>query len=122
MCLAVDVGGSSGRNTVRDRSSRRTTSYESGTVELVTRAGEEWTSPAISHAFGASPDEMREKIEKFIDDTASTHLTLRSIPWLSNVIGVPFVFVALLMVFVALRRFAELLGLQSAPETAATEG
>ena len=105
----VEVGGSSGTRRVKDRSSGRTTTYEAGTVELATRGGDEWISPSISHSIGPSPDEMREQIEKFINDSASTQLTLRSIPWLSNAIGVPFTFVALLMIFVALRRAAELL-------------
>lgn len=109
----VEVGGSSGTRRVKDRSSGRTTTYSAGAVELVTRGGDEWISPTISHAIGHSPEEMREQIEKFIDDNASTQLTLRSMPWLSNVIGLPFVFVALLMVFVALRRAAELLGLRA---------
>ena len=109
----VEVGGSSGTQYVRDRSRRTTTSYKAGTVELVTRGGDEWISPTISHAVGPAPDEMREQIEKFISDSSSTQLTLRSIPWLSNVIGFPFAFIALLLIFVALRRAAELLGLRA---------
>lgn len=100
----VEAEGSSETAYVRDRSNRETSRYQSGQIKFTTRGGEVWESWDISHAFGASPVEVGERVKAFIEADAPDMLRLRIVPWLANVIGVPFALVVVMFARLWLRR------------------
>ena len=100
----VEAEGSSETASVRDRSTRETSRYQSGQIKFTTRGGEVWEAWGISHAFGASPVEVGERVKAFIEADAPDMLRLRIVPWLANVIGVPFAFLVLMFVRLWIRR------------------
>ena len=100
----VEAEGSSETAYVRDRSTRRTTQYDSGRIKFTTRGGQVWESWDISHAFGASPVEVGEQVKAFIEADSPDMLRLRIVPWLSNVIGVPFALIVVMFVRLWIRR------------------
>ena len=100
----VAAEGSSETAYVRDRSNRITSRYQNGYITFVTRGGQIWKSWDISHAFGASPVEVGERVQAFIEADSPDTLRLRIVPWLANVIGVPFAFIVLMFVRLWIRR------------------
>jgi hypothetical protein len=63
----IDADSFSGTTHVpTSATSRVTRGYDSGDVSLTTRDGREWRSPTVARAWGASPGEIRERIEAFV--------------------------------------------------------
>ena len=103
----VDVDASSGTRAVTNSSGRTTSRYRAGTIELTTRGGTMWRSWEISHAFGASAEEIEEHLEQFMASRSPQRIKARSVPWLSNIIGVPFTLVAGMFVWMWITRLAK---------------
>ena len=101
----TDVDSFSGTTHVPTSSTSRVTrSYDSGDVSLTTRHGTKWESPTIARSFRPGPGEIRDRIDAFLTAASPDTLKLRVVPWFSNLIGVPFVFVALMFVRLWFRR------------------
>jgi hypothetical protein len=92
--------------TTRKATSRVTHSYDSGNVTLVTRSGEVYESPTIARALGPDPSTVRQRVEAYIGSGTIEPLTLRVVPWLSNIVAVPFVFVSLMFIGAWARRLS----------------
>ena len=94
----LSADSSSGTTSVTNSSGRTTSTYATGSVNFTTRAGKNWESSAISHAIGPSAAEMQTRVDNFLEGSAPS-LTLWSVPWLSNLVGIPFALVSLFFVW-----------------------
>ena len=103
----TQVDSTSSSTEVTDSSGRRTSSYNSGHLDLTTRAGHRWSSPEISHAIGHAAEEMEARIQGVLESKDLQRVKVWSIGWLANIIGVPFTLVALLLLW---RSVAKLFG------------
>ena len=100
----VEAEGTSETAYVRNRAGFATSRYQSGEIKFSTRGGQVWQSWDISHAFGASPVEVGERVTAFIESESPETLRLPIFPWLSNVIGVPFALIVLMFMRLWIRR------------------
>jgi hypothetical protein len=95
----VDADSSVSTHDVRNSRGSRTSSYEVARVTLHTRDGREWRSPEAAGCCGAEPDEIAEGIENFIRNGKDPILVMRWMPWLGNLVGIPFALISILLLW-----------------------
>ena len=80
-------------------------------LRLTLRDGRQWESwPVAMQSAGTPPGEMAERIREFLDRSSAPSLRLRSIPWLMNVLAVPFLLVSALFAMVWVNMLRRALG------------
>jgi len=105
----IDADSSSGTTHVRrTNSSVASSSYDTGNVELVTRAGRTWRSPEIDHAIGPDAAEIEKRVAEFLEHD-TPRLTIWSVPWLSNIVGIPFALVALFFIWAWIAKLRQMI-------------
>jgi len=73
-------------------------SFSQNVLKLAPRHGAERRVSGIASQL-SRPKTMARRIDAFIDGSSEASLTLWYVPWLLHVLAVPFVFVALLLLF-----------------------
>jgi hypothetical protein len=100
----TEISLSSGSNSVRRRPGGPvSSSYATEELILKQRDGREWRSPNASYFFGTAPSEIRDGLEQLLDGSGSRALRLWWVTWFSNLIGIPFALVSLLLILSGLR-------------------
>ncbi len=99
----IEADVSSSKNDVRDSRGRITSSNTSATLQLKTRAGQDWRSASASGLLGTTPQEAAAAIEKFIEIDSEPAVSMWWMPWLENVVGIPFALLGLLLVWGCLK-------------------
>lgn len=96
----TEVSLSSGSNSVRRRPGGPVKeSYATEELILEQRDGREWRSPSASYLMGTAPSDVRDALEQLLDGEGPRALRLWWATWFSNLIAIPFVLVALLLVY-----------------------